>query len=51
MFVVDHDVLVLTIDSSLDIQDFTLLVDDEWSLVSEELPPSRVDSTSSSEVA
>jgi hypothetical protein len=43
MLVVDHDILVLSIDTSLDIKDLVVVIDDESTLSSEELPPSGCD--------
>jgi hypothetical protein len=43
MLVVDHNILVLSIDSTLDIKDLVVVIDDESFLSSEELPPSGCD--------
>jgi hypothetical protein len=40
MLLVDHNILVFSIDSSLDIKDLVVVIDDESVLSSEELPPS-----------
>ena len=43
MFGVNHDVLVFTINTSLDVKDLSSFIHNEGSFKSEELPPSRVD--------
>jgi hypothetical protein len=43
MFVVNHDVLILSINTYFDIEDLSFFVDNESSFKSEELPPSRID--------
>jgi hypothetical protein len=40
---VDNDVLVLSIKTTCDVQNFTFLIDNEFSVYTEHLPPSRVD--------
>lgn len=40
MLVVDHDILVLSILASLNIEDLSFIIDNECTLHSEELPPS-----------
>jgi len=50
LIVVNNNVSVLRIRSALNFNNFTVLVDNVWSLVSEHLPPSGVDCRSCSDV-
>jgi len=50
MLVVNLDVLIFSINTTLDIKDLALFVDDESTVKSKELPPSGVDTRSDSNV-